>query len=180
MKKKSKDDWLHAALDLLEEQGIHSITIINLAKKLKIARSGFYWHFKDRENLLAELLAYWTREYTEVFSTNPEIINTEPVKRLNLIAEGVFDYQLAKYDLQFRMWANEDPVVSKEVNRVYKTRLDFLRKTFAELGFEGLDLEMRTHLFVCYTSWEQIMFWKESKSNLKKMIESRIKLLVKK
>jgi len=178
MKKKSKNDWLHAALELLEEKGIHSITIINLAKKLKISRSGFYWHFKNRGDLLIELLAYWTREYTEVLSSNPVIINAEPAKRLKLIAEDVFDYELAKYDLQFRMWANEDAVVAKEVNRVYKTRLDLLRKTFAELGFTGTDLEMRTHLFVCYTSWEQIMFWKESTSKLKEMIESRIKLLV--
>jgi AcrR family transcriptional regulator len=58
MIRKSKADWLNAALELLENQGVQSITIVNLAKVLGVSRSGFYWHFKDQEDLLKQLLHY--------------------------------------------------------------------------------------------------------------------------
>jgi hypothetical protein len=126
------------------------------------------------------MLAYWAHEYTEVISSNPVMINTEPAERIKKTAYAVLDYNLTKYDLQLRGWAKEDPIVAKEVNRVFNLRFEFLKKAFSELGFKGEDLEMRTRLFICYHSWEQITFWHDSKRKLRKMIDSRIRLLTQK
>jgi hypothetical protein len=35
-----------------------------------------------------------------------------------------------------------DSKIAKEIFRVYKLRIDLIRKTFSELGFEGDDLDM--------------------------------------
>lgn len=165
---------------MLREQGVKAVRIEGLARRLNISKSGFYWHFKDRRDLLMHLLDYWSREYTEIITDNQEIQKLEPRKRLRMIMEMVLDPRLTDYDLSMRAWAAEDPQVARRVGRVYKLRLDFVREAFAELGFTGEELEMRTRLFVCYHSWERVMFWRESKKALKALIPRRLELLTKK
>ncbi len=55
----SKSDWLAAALDVLADGGIEAIRVERLAKQLGVAKSGLYYHFRDRDDLHAELLLYW-------------------------------------------------------------------------------------------------------------------------
>ena len=62
----SKAEWLEAGLEFLARGSVNSISIEGLAKHLKIAKSGFYWHFRNRDELLRDLLAYWLHEITEV------------------------------------------------------------------------------------------------------------------
>ena len=62
----SKAEWLEAASQALSEEGVAGIKVERLAKSLGIAKAGFYWHFKNRDDLLQQLLDYWTHEVTEV------------------------------------------------------------------------------------------------------------------
>ena len=52
----SKDQWLAAALEELEKGGIEAVRVERLARILNVARSGFYWHFKNRDDLYRHLL----------------------------------------------------------------------------------------------------------------------------
>ena len=52
------DLWLEKALEVLEAEGVNAVKIDRLAKLLETSRSGFYWHFKDRQDLLSCLL-HW-------------------------------------------------------------------------------------------------------------------------
>ena len=52
----SKDQWITKALETLESNGVEGVKIERLAKALGISRSGFYWHFKDRQDLLESIL----------------------------------------------------------------------------------------------------------------------------
>ncbi|MEP5089126.1 MAG: helix-turn-helix domain-containing protein, partial [Paracoccaceae bacterium] len=48
----SKLDWLRKALEVFETNGIAAVRVVDLAQQLHVAKSGFYWHFKDRRDLL--------------------------------------------------------------------------------------------------------------------------------
>ena len=61
-----QDDWLNAALESLNEKGIDAVKVLPLSHKLGVTRGSFYWHFKDREDLLRQMLEYWERELTDV------------------------------------------------------------------------------------------------------------------
>ena len=154
----STEQWLVKALDALESKGVEAVKIERLAKSLNISRSGFYWHFKNRQDLLEQLLDYWGREYTVVITDDPDIRKLNPKKRLLTTMEMIRAKHLTKYDLAMTSWAKLDSQVHKIVKKVVKMRLDYLRGIFSELGFEGDELEMRTRLFVCYHSWEDTMF----------------------
>jgi len=176
----SKAEWLAAGLRALCEQGAASLTVEGLAKSLGIAKAGFYWHFKNRDDLLRQLLDYWTHEVTEVISENPEVITLEPIGRLTKTAEMILDYDLTRFEIAIRQWALQDQHAARAVKKVNRKRLDFIRSALSELGFTGDDLEMRTMLFVCYQTWESTMFREITRKRRRELIANRIELLTRK
>ena len=180
IKRVSKEQWLSKALDTLESSGVEVVKIERLAKAFGISRSGFYWHFENRQDLLEHLLDYWVRLYTGVVTDDPDVAKLDPKKRLLTTMEMIRDKQLTKYDLAMNSWARLDSHVHKVVKKVVKMRLDYLRGIFAELGFEGDELEMRVRLFLCYHAWEDIMFPDLSVRKHSKLLKLRHKYLIQK
>ena len=69
-------------------------------------------------------------------------------------------------------------ILEKTESTVASARLGFRDlMSFAELGFKGDDLEMRTMLFVCYHSLELPMFPEISSERRRELIARRIELL---
>ena len=176
----SKKQWLVEALDTLESSGVEAVKVERLAKALGISRSGFYWHFKNRQDLLEHLLDFWASEYTGVLTDNPDVIKLDPKKRLYTTMEMIKDKHLAKYDLAMTAWAKLDSQAHRVLTKVVKMRLDYIRLIFADIGFEGDELEMRTRLFVCYHSWENTMFPDLSIQKHSKLQKLRYKLFIQK
>jgi len=180
MKRVSKAEWLQTALKLLESVGVEAIRVERIARELGISKSGFYWHFKDRNDLRAQMIDYWAHEFTEVVTANPLMREGDPRTRLEQTMHMILEHDLTRYEVPMRAWAEADSDIARRVKQVYRQRMDFLRQIFRELGFEGDELEMRTRLFVCYHTWERPMFARDSKKLLRKLIRRRVDLLSKK
>jgi AcrR family transcriptional regulator len=54
-----REAWIKAALDILAEKGLDGIRVEVLAKRLRVTKGSFYWHFKDRRDLLDAVLETW-------------------------------------------------------------------------------------------------------------------------
>ena len=173
----SKAQWLEAAMGRLCDHSVADITVEGLAKELGIAKSGFYWHFKSREELLDALLDHWIHEITEVITNNPEFDVLEPKTRLTKSAEMIHELDLTRYEVGIRQFALRDERAFSAVRKSDNLRMDFTRKAFSELGFTGDDLEMRTMLFACYHTWEAAMFPGVSRKRRKELIGKRLDLL---
>jgi AcrR family transcriptional regulator len=180
MKRVSKTEWLHAALKLLEVEGVEAIRVERIARELGISKSGFYWHFKDRAELRTQMVDYWAHEFTEVVTVNPILLKGTPRERLERTMEMLLDHDLTIYEVPMRAWAETDPVVAKRLRKVYRQRMEFLRQIFRDLGFDGDELEVRTRLFFCYHTFERAIFPTESKKSLRKLIRLRVDLLMRK
>ena len=180
MKRVSKAEWLQKALDLLEAEGVEAVRVERLARELGISKSGFYWHFKDRMDLRAQMIEYWMHEFNEVVTSNPTLREASPRARLEQTLLMILENDLTRYELPVRAWAESDPGIARRVGQAYRKRLDFLREIFRELGFRGDELEMRARLFLCHGTWERTMFPRESKKALRKLIKRRVALLSKK
>ncbi len=176
----SKAEWLEMGLQVLSESGVNALTIEGLARSLGINKAGFYWHFKNRNDLLRHLLDYWTHEVTEVITKNQDILQLTAKKRLIRTAEIILDFELTRYEIVIRQWALQDAEAARAVKKVNRLRMDFTRSAFTELGFKGDDLEMRTMLFTCYHSWESAMFPEISPKRRREQIAPRIELLTRK
>lgn len=172
--RRKKVDWLRAALAVLETEGIGGVRVERLARDLNVAKSGFYWHFKDRKQLHDELLDYWDDVFTQVVTSNPELGGLPPADRLLRAMQVIWEHDLGGYDLAFRAWAQGNPEILERVNRVYDQRLAWARQLFREVGFKGTDLEMRARLFVGYHSWERTTFPRQSKAQTTRLIKRRV------
>jgi len=173
----SKAQWLEAAMGRLRDHSVADITVEGLAKELGIAKSGFYWHFKSRDELLDALLDYWIHEVTEVITENVEFEALEPKARLMACAEMILELDLTRYEIGIRQFALRDEKAFRAVTKTNNLRGEFIGKAFSELGFAGDDLEMRVMLFACYHTWEASMFPGVSRKRRKELIGKRLDLL---
>jgi AcrR family transcriptional regulator len=173
----SRAEWLEAAAKILETHGIPEVKIETLARTLGISKSGFYWHFRNRAELLDCLLDHWLHEVTEVITENPKLLELDPRNRLYRVAEVILDYDLVRYEVGIRQWALSNEKAAETVVSVNQMRLDFIGRTMRELGFTGEELEMRTMLFVCYQTWESPMFREIPRESRRKLIKRRVDLI---
>ena len=177
-RRKKKIDWLRAAFEAFEAEGIEGVRVERLARDLNVAKSGFYWHFRDRAQLYDELLDLWEQESTKVVTASVELAALDPADRLLRTAHLILEQELGRMDLYFIAWAQHRPEVHTRVNEVYDTRLSWVRQIFRELGFKGDDVEMRARLFVAYHSWERIAFPDQSKAQAKRLIKRRVEFFI--
>ncbi|MEH6605377.1 MAG: TetR/AcrR family transcriptional regulator [Pseudomonadales bacterium] len=174
----TKDQWLAAALEMFTHGGEPFVKIEQLAREVGVAKAGFYWHFKNREDLLKQLLSFWAHEYTEVVTENALLQELPPRERLFMTMQMIHDDNLAGLDMHFHVWAMKDKHVAKKVRAVIDKRFNFVKSIFSDAGFTGDELEMRTRLFVAHESNELLMFKKMNRSQATKFRENRCRLLL--
>ena len=177
LKRVSKDQWLDCALATLASGSVDNVRVDKLARQLGVARCGFYWHFKDRQDLLTHLLEYWAHEYTEVVTKNKRLTEGPAIQRLENVMRTVRDYQLNRFEAAIFVWAQSDPAAMETFYRAFKRRLEFIGNIFAELGFEGDEIDMRARLFMGYLAWEYTDFCPQSKTKQNRLLKLRLKLL---
>lgn len=175
----SKAEWLEAGLEFLGRGSVSAISVEGLAKHLGIAKSGFYWHFKNRDELLRELLKYWLHEITEVVTVNKELLAMEPRARLQKTAEMLHDFRLTVYEMAIRQWALQDKDAARVVRKANRMRMNYLLLALSELGIEGDEAEMRAMTFLCYMTWEPHTFQEVTAKKRRAFIALRVNMLTK-
>ena len=141
----SPEGWLEAAYDQLLESGVDSVKILPLAKKLNLSRTSFYWFFRDREELLAALLARWREKNTGNLVRQSEAY-AESIAEAML---NVFDCWLDKslfdspFEFAVRSWALQSPDIAKEVQAADQARLDALSRMFVRFGYKDISADVR-------------------------------------
>jgi AcrR family transcriptional regulator len=176
-KRTTRDEWLAEGLRVLAEGGVGAVRVDRLARNLGTSRSGFYWLFRDRAALLKAMLEYWSGEYTTIVTRDKQVAALPPRQRLARIAEMIAERGLTRYELVMRAWAAHDRDVERAVRRVYAERLDYVRKAFHELGFRGVDVDVRARLFLAYHTWERVMFEDGTAEERPRRVEVELDLL---
>ncbi len=139
--------WLDAAYDLLVESGVDAVKVLPMAKKLNLSRSGFYWHFEDREAVLQKLLKRWQEQNTgNLVARTESYADTITEAMFNLfdcwITPELFD---TKLDFAVRNWSHSDPSMRQIINQADQTRINAIRDMFMRFGFERADADIRAH-----------------------------------
>lgn len=161
----------------LTHRSVAGIRIEGLARTLGIAKAGFYWHFKNREDYIAQLLQFWLEQVTKAVTHSPALLAMEPKERLVAAARKIHDDDLTQAEASIQLLAIEDKSAASVVRQANKLRLAFASDALAALGFKGDDLKMRAMLFVGYHSWESMQFRDTPRKRRRELIERRIDLL---
>jgi AcrR family transcriptional regulator len=161
-----REIWLDTARRALIEEGTAGIEINKLAKRLGSSRGGFYWFFKDRMQLLDELLQLWARTSTILFERVVQRHNEDGLQQYlamtNLwVDETEYD---PRWDSAIRDWARTSPKVRSVVQTVDRRRIAILEQIFERIGYEGKEANIRARVMYYHQVGYYAMGVRESRS----------------
>ncbi len=135
MSRLSRDDWASAALDALAGGGLAAVAVEPLAGRLGTTKGSFYWHFRNRDELLAAALALWRTASTTTLIERVEHEGGSPEQRLRRLLGEVFTPP-ARTEADLALLADaEHPLVAPALAEVTRQRLDYIAGLFRQLGF---------------------------------------------
>lgn len=142
-----RTEWLSAALRLFIEEGIGALRITRLAEELSVTRGSFYWHFKDRGELLAAITAFWKRKNTAAVVTAVEEARSLSDGVLRLFDAWVdpdsFDPRL---DIAMREWARRSDAIRAAVEAADARRIDAITAFYRRFGYPMPDAFIRARV----------------------------------
>jgi AcrR family transcriptional regulator len=174
-----REIWLDTARQALIEEGTAGVEINKLAKRLGSSRGGFYWFFKDRAQLLEELLAYWVQTSTVLFERILQVPGRNGIEEYlamtNLwIDENEYD---PKWDGAVRDWARTSQTVRKVVQSVDQKRIEVLERIFNDMGYTGKEAHVRARIMYYHQVGYYAMGVQESRSERRALIPYYQKVL---
>ena len=134
----TRQEWIDLARDILVRDGVSSVKVMNLAQRLNVSRSSFYWFFKSRRDLLDQLLHHWQHTNTASIvehAGRPAHTITEAVLGLFecWIGETKFDPRL---DFAVREWARRSPDIHRQVDAADAARIQAIAAMFRRHGYD--------------------------------------------
>lgn len=155
------DDWIDAATGLLVNKSIDAVRVEVLSKDLGVTRGSFYWHFKDRGDLLSQLLVRWRDRATEQIIDNFERRNIPPRELLRDLTKlpfrGDSAHAASSVELAIRTWARRDEMARQFVDEVDHKRLSYIAQCFSALGFDIAEARKRAFVLYAYEISEGLL-----------------------
>lgn len=132
----TRADWLAAALDCLLEAGVDAVKITRLADRLGVTRGSFYWHFKDRAEVLEGLLELWQRTNTQAIIGAVANAAGPHEGVLGLFACWLDTNRYNPHlDMAIRAWARQDAALLQQVRAADQARLSAIAEMYLRGGF---------------------------------------------
>ncbi|MDO8982494.1 TetR/AcrR family transcriptional regulator [Cypionkella sp.] len=137
--------WLDAAYALLVEGGVEAVKVMPLAARLGLSRTSFYWHFADREALLAGLIARWQSQNTaNLIARTQAPAATIAQAMLNVndcwITPALFD---SRMEFAIRTWALTDSSLAEVLKAADLARVQALTGMFETFSYPPHEARVR-------------------------------------
>jgi AcrR family transcriptional regulator len=141
-------DWVRAAREAFIKGGEARVKVEPLAVTIGVTTGSFYWHFKNRQELLAEVLDDWQATNSAALINAVRTHEGDPDRQLDALAEvwiGETSFNPA-YDSAMRDWARMSPKVDRIVRRIDEQRISLIQEIFNGLGYEGVEALVRARI----------------------------------
>lgn len=148
----SVDNWISAAKDLLVSENVRGVQISTLCLKLKVTKGSFYWHFSNREELLAAVLNDWRRRMTLNIVTRLTRAADDAASTLRgflALPRKAFSARGGAIEMSIRDWGRRDAAPRQTLKEVDLIRLTSFEQTFRGLGLSAQTARVRA--YIAYT-----------------------------
>jgi len=150
----TREHWIKAARKQLVSGGIDEVKVDRLARKLKVTRGSFYWHFKDRKDLLDAILNGWVaHKELEIEIARDRWSSTGPaeVARIWLSEDPAYP----AFDMAIRFWAWKSRAVMTIVRAIDDRWIAFLAEQFRAEGQSERESIARARIIY----WHQVGYY---------------------
>ena len=156
--------WVAGATEVLAEEGIAGLRVEVLAKRLKVTKGSFYWHFTDRRDLLMAVLAHWKEgRIRDIIKQT----RAQPGRELEQIYHVIDVYSASRsrrgmmIELAVRDWARRDAEAGAIVAEVDDVRLRCARDLFLACGVPMDEASSRCMLLYAYVFGVSLMIYEK-------------------
>ncbi|MEC7490636.1 MAG: TetR/AcrR family transcriptional regulator [Pseudomonadota bacterium] len=142
----TREDWISGAWNMLGEGGLDGVRIEPLARRLGVTKGSFYWHFKDRQELLDALLDLWFSSWDYEIS-HDLLTDAAPSDRIWALFESVIGRLSRGQTVSLRMLSHNDQDVARRIEERDRQRLAFLIDQLQEIGFSPDEASVRGQVY---------------------------------
>ena len=175
-----RGNWIESAIDVLAREGIAGLRVEVVAKRCGVTKGSFYWHFKDRQDLLAAVLEHWRegriRDIEKTTSFTPGMERSQLHYAIEVYGASR-NRKGMSIELAVRDWARHDARAAAVVEAVDLYRLDCTRKLFVAAGMSDAEAKSRSLLLYACVFGLSLMHYAhfdDHPEELKKRIAERI------
>jgi AcrR family transcriptional regulator len=144
--------WVEAGIQILSSKSLDAVRVEALARTLNISKGSFYWHFEDRDDLLAAILEEWEARQAD-WNTGGEGVSN-PVERWARLFELFSQPGYARLETAICSWARQDAKVASRVANADHKRTAYLSRVFREIGFTASQAaEWANAAMLLYLGW---------------------------
>ena len=164
-----REAWIRTALEALAEHGADSLRIEVLARRCGVTKGSFYWHFKDRRDLIDALLDTWKRGRLDDIRKQTR---ADPGQELAAIYHTIDVYAAAKnrkgllIETAVRQLARYDAAAAATVEEVDTTRLACSENLFRGCGLPAQEAKARSLLLYAYVFGQSLMHYEHYASDV--------------
>ena len=175
-----RGNWIENAIDVLAHDGVGGLRVEVLAKRCGVTKGSFYWHFRDRQDLLAAILEHWKEGRIRDIEKTTSITPGKEREQLHFAIEVYGASRNRKgmsIELAVRDWARHDPQAATVVEAVDLYRLECTRKLFVAAGMSDAEAKSRSLLLYACVFGLSLMHYThfdDHLDNLKERIADRI------
>ena len=130
-------DWVRVALMQLAREGVESVRVEVLARELGVSKGSFYWHFRDRDELLMQMLDRWESSESEWLAAEEsgQSERLAPAARWARFVERTAAPDRISEEIAVRAWARRDERVATRVMGIEKRKVRVIAAVLADIGF---------------------------------------------
>jgi len=153
----SREAWVKAAINLIAQEGVQALAVEPLALTLGVTKGSFYWHFKNRDQLIHAALEAWEQDQSADVVERYGAI-ADPRRRLRVLLFAAFeDVENGKFFAALAV-SSEDPRVQPFLRRATERRLAFGAEAFQALGFSEAEAKERAlFAYAAYAGYFQLL-----------------------
>jgi AcrR family transcriptional regulator len=148
-----RDTWLRAATQTLADSGVDGVKVETLARQIGLTKGSFYWHFKDRRELLDAVLDSWRAGRIDDIVQRTQCAPGDEIAQLHHVIDT---YSLARnrrgmrIELAIRDWARHDARARQIIDAVDAVRLECASALFVAAGHTVDEAACRSLLLYAY------------------------------
>ncbi len=161
-----KEDWIFIGYKLFSENGISGIVVEKMAKKLRVNKSSFYWHFKTKKEFILELVDYWVVTETEqiIKSSSNKSSTEQKIEALILTTYKKMPY--LDFIFYLKRYAQKDKKIQTIIDRIDNQRIEYVESLLQELNYSKKEAKIKASiLYKHLIGYHEMIRYKKQNNN---------------
>ena len=130
------DDWAEVALDVIASGGIEAVAVEPLARRLGVTKGSFYWHYPNRDALVARALQVWERQETVDMIGHAEQ-EPQPRERIHTLFRTAANTDARSERILLALSGSKHEAARACVQRVTEAWRAYIESCYRALGMEA-------------------------------------------